>query len=296
MSEPINPALSQGAQDVPPDPSPGQGEPQEPTQSATPPGPGAGQQPGDADSGDDDGKRTPDNVRGELLRKMEQQQAALDQKFARLEGLLEGVQAQPAAPAPQQPQGPPQVTDMTSAQLEALRPQVPEANHAELDQLIQQRRIDEAVSSRVDQALTAQTRRQTQLQANQTAHARWPELRDPGSRFYQLTNQILNERGDMVANDPTALLSAANEAGMQLGLRGQTTPTLQRGGLNNVPPNSQPPQNDPQKPVLSQEKADEIAANLQGALPDGKKFDMKRVQKRYQHQQAERGTMVKGGN
>lgn len=272
----INPALAQGAQDVPPDPSPGQGgQPNDDTQSANSPAPEQGQQSGQAGQDQSTEPRTPDNVRGEILRKMDQRDAALDQRFARLEGMLQGMANQPA-PAPQPSSQPARIEDMSSQDLEALRPQVPEDKRPDLDRLITQRRIDESIANGIDQRLSAHQRQTQRVESNQTAYARWPELRDAGSQLYQMANHVLNERGEAATQDPRALLDAANEAGMRLGLTPKA-PTNVPSTLG-VPSGTQPP-GAPQAKGLSAEEAGKIAQRLRGALPAGKEFNMDEIQK-----------------
>jgi len=280
MEANINPALTQSAQDVPPDSSSGQGgQPTGEPQSASTPAPDAGQgassgQSGDADSGQSKEPRTPDNVRGELLRKMDQRDQQLAERLARLEGMMQQA-AQAAPPAkPETSAQPTRVEDMTSQQLEALRPQVPEDKRPELDRLIQQRRVDEQVAMRVDARLADQSRQQMRIEANKTAYGRWPELRDPGSQLYQVTNQVLNERGSTVNNDPRALLDAANEAGMRLGLHAKSVERVY--GAVDVPSGSAPV-NTGGSSRMSKDEAAQIAQRLQNALPGGKKFNLDRA-------------------
>lgn len=280
MRQQINPALQQSAQDVPPDPSPGQGgQPNgEPQSADNSPAPEQGHKSGDADSGQSKEPRTPDNVRGELLRKLGETDQQWQQRFARIEGMLQGLSQQreaPQAPAQHQQQQPSRVEDMSSQQLEALRPQVPEDKRPELDRLIQQRKIDEQVAQRVDARLADQSRQQMRIESNKMAYGRWPELRDPGSQLYQITNQVLNERGSGVNNDPRALLDAANEAGMRLGLQPKSRVPVH--GDVNVPSGSAPADGGRRTQGMSKDEAAQIAQRLQNALPGGKKFNLERA-------------------
>lgn len=291
MTGEINPALAASAQDVPPESSPGQGgAPEDRTPSADTPHPVGGQTTGDADAEDQQGQRTPDNVRGELLRKLESRDHQWTERFARIEGMLQQMQQQPTAPQPSSPPGPPKIEEMTSAQLEAMRGQVPEAHRPELDRLVQQRKIDEQVAQRVDQRLTEQSLREARVEANRTAYTRWPELRDSSSRLYQMANSVLNERGDGVTHDPRALLDAANEAGVRLGL--QPKSSAPSYGALNVPRNSQPPQGDQQKPIMSRDEAANIARRLQDAMPSGK-FDLDRVMERHNEYVAHKDLFIR---
>lgn len=278
MTVPINPALAQGAKDVPPDPSSGQGgAPTDPSQSANPPAPDAGNQSGQADPGEPKEPRTPDNVRGELMRKRDADNAAIDVRLSRMEGMLQNIASQPAPP-PTSSAPPSDINQMTSTQLEGLRPQVPEDRRGELDVLIQQRKIDESIATGIDQRLSAHQRQTLRDESNTLAHGRWPELRDQGSQFYRVTNNVLNERDAGVNSDPQVLLDAANEAGARLGLK-PTSHALTPIGFD-VPHGTQPPGAAP-KSGMSQEKARAIAKRLQGALPHGKKFDLERVTERH---------------
>lgn len=282
MSGPINPALAQGATDVPPDPSPGQGgQPADPPQSATPPVPDAGQgasgaQSGQADPGEPKEPRTPDNVRGEMLRKMGERDSAVDQRLARMEGMLQNMASQPATPTPSSAPAQPTIETMSSQQLEGLRSQVPAERHAELDALVTQRRIDESIATGIDRRLSEQQAREQRVDANTTAYGRWPELRDQGSQLYQMANHVLNERGDTVTRDPRALLDASNEAGMRLGLQPKSySPQPSHFG---VPHGSQPPAT-PASKGLTRDEAATIAQKLKGAMPGGK-FNLDRVVER----------------
>ena len=187
--------------------------------------------------------------------------------------MLQGMTtAQPASqPSPAAPANP-QISEMTAQQLEALRPQVPEDKRPELDRLIAQKRLDESVALQVDRRLSAQALQQTRVQSNQMAYQRWPELRDPGSNLYQMANQVLNERGDGAGSDPRALLDAANEAGVRLGL--QPKSAARQYAQFDVPHGTQPPASNGKPLGMSKEEAATIAQRLQHALPSGTKFDL----------------------
>jgi len=225
-----------------------------------------------------------------MLRKLDQSNAATNERLARMEGMLQSIVSAPAPqPTPATPAQPPSIENMSAAQLEALRPQVPEDRRGELDQLIQQRRIDESIATGIDQRLSVHQAQQQRVEANQTAYGRWPELHDKGSTLYQMANRVLNERG--VSNDPRALLDAANEAGMRLGLQPKAHTHMAGPG---VPHNNSQPAPGPAAPQgISQEDATAIAQRLRGALPGGKQFNLEKVQEQSAAYEKNRGLFIR---
>jgi len=169
-----------------------------------------------------DGKgRGPDEVRGELIRKMDEANANLRAEIAGLRGVVEGaVAARPAAPA-----GPKNLDEMSIAELRNMRAQIPTDQPqtlVALDELISNRMMDERVAASVDKKLGSQRFSQLERDANESAMARWPELRDKTSKLYAATNRLLNDMGNLAETDPRAVLNAANEAGLDLGLTPKT--------------------------------------------------------------------------
>jgi len=246
--------LEQADKDVPLDSS-----------TSTPPSDDPGNPPPDGDdkSGDSGKGRTLENVRGELLRKQDE----LRSELAEIKDLIRNQPAPAVAEPPTT-----DINKMSSVQLEALRPNVPEAQHAELDRLINKRRIDEAVAQGIESRLSAREVEQVRREANSTAFQRWPELRDNSSTFRRVTNEVLKERGDSTTN-PQAVLDAANEAGMRLGLKPATTAFNSNGrgayrtarGSSDAPAPADAPQD-----MLSEAEASAIAIRLRNAMPSGK--------------------------
>jgi hypothetical protein len=270
MGKRIVSPLDQADMDVPPDPSAGNTTGAD-TADPTPEGDISGDSPS--------GTRTVENVRGELLRKMQADNAALrNDILTEIRGM---VARQPeAAPAPTT-----DVNQMSAAQLEALRPSVPDANHAELDRLIAKRRIDEAVAQGIDQRLSARDVEQARQTANSNAFSRWPELRDTGSTFRQVTNEVLKEMGS-ASNNPRAVLDAANEAGLRLGLR-PVHSLMSAGGASAYSQRTARGNGGEPAPVaesfaMTDAEAANIAKKLQRAMPKGKftPEQLKRAQKR----------------
>jgi hypothetical protein len=227
-----------------------------------------------------DGKqgRGPDEVRGELLRKMEESNAALRAEIAAsingLKGMIEGaVATRPAKPRA----GMEALDGMSVQELRAMRGQIQDtAQQAALDEYIANRVVDERVDARLTSTLSARQFAETERAANEEATSRWPELRDKSSRLYAETNRIINEMGTGAETDPRAVLHAANEAGFRLGIapkapsarlaydrHGQVAP----GHDANAPG---PGSADEKLTPEDEAEVDRVAERLGAAMPAGK--------------------------
>lgn len=249
------------------------------------PGTGAGDLPAD------DKKQTGrgvDEVRGELLRKMDRNQSDIAERLARLEGMLEKRQ-QPDVPTPSDSIT---IENATSAQLEALRPQIPADKRDAFEQLVRQRREEERVDARFAANWDRRHTEQQRKDSVRVAHERYPELRNESSRLYKMTNKVLDEYGDRRVNsDPGIVLAAANEAAARLGIVATVTT---RRSLGTAPGGTGNPRSDdaPQE-TLSKAKANELAAKLANALPKGKKFSIPEIQKSHAEYNRHRNLIIK---
>lgn len=239
---------------------------------------------GEAADGEDgqDGKneRTAENVRGELLRKM---QKSNQEMMAELKALREQVSTQPApvAPAPETPSQPQTLDDMTVDQLIQMQPNVPEEQKAAFDAYLMDRKVDAKVDARLSKFQSTTEHQQAEEKHNATAFDRWPQLRNKQSEFYGITDQILSEMGPSGESNPRAVLEAANEAGLQLGLAPASGVQRTRRKPGNVAPGRSTRGTSAPEPGQSEAQA-EIANRLQNAMP-GKKFtkeQLKRIAKR----------------
>ncbi|GAF82276.1 unnamed protein product [marine sediment metagenome] len=264
---PENKLLSDAAKDVPQESSPAPEEKPNVTAEAADPAPDAGNKSGD--NGSDDGKqdgRTLENVSGEFNRKITDVRSEVSSGFARMEGLIAGMQTvTQAAPAPAT-----DINTMTSAQLEALAPSIPEEQKAAFGNLVATRKNEESVNRQVDERFGAHTFKQTREDANRQAFAMYPELHDPTSRVRLTANRLLNEAGS-AANDanPHALFHAAKAAGSELGIKPKTVQRTAFGapvGSGTAPA----PEGNGRSKGLSDKKFDAIAEKLKGAMPKGK--------------------------
>lgn len=224
--------------------------------------------------------RTPDEVRGELLRKQDEAVAALRAEISAgissIRGMVEGLAATKPAPAAGAAKG---LEDMSVAELRAMRQQIPADQPqtlAALDAVINDRAVDERVSLTLKRELTTQKFVQIEQEANEAAMSRWPELRDKSTQLYKLTNRLLNEAGDLAETDPRAVLNAANEAGIALGLTPKGyTPRPAYGRDGRVVPgrdaNAPAPGSPGGKLTADQEaNLDRISRRLGDAMPNGR--------------------------
>ncbi len=239
------------------------------------PGPVPGDQNGEG-NGEGEGGRTVDNVRGELTRKLDQQQAYFTGQVSSLEAKIDRLLASPTVQAPAHSNDPQaQLDAMSLTDLRNLRSQVPEENLATFDQYYEDRRISEAVESKVQTITNQQSYQEQEQQANTEAMTRWPDLRDPTSTLYTQTNKILANLGSAADSDPRAVLNASNEAALQLGLapRTVTAPRVQNvrhvapGGSNAPAPGNEGSGSAPSKERL-QQLSNSLANGFKGEISD----------------------------
>lgn len=268
--------LGQAALDVPADSSPaGEAAPV----AATEPSDGGGKK---------KNERTIDEVRGELVRKIEEANSTTREMFARLEGMLSARQAEPARPA-----GAPDIAVMSADQLEAMRPNVPKEQMAAFDKMVSDRRMSETVRGIITSEFSQREAGQAREAANREAFARYPDLHNESSQMRKMTNRVLEERGGLSDARPQAVLDAANEAASRLGVaavrQGSGGSDMRQPGSRSAPA----PDGKPKGPSLAPEKADAIARALRHALPPGKTFNMERIQKAHAEYNEHRALVIK---
>jgi len=236
---------------------------------------------GDTGDGKGDG-RSIENVRGELLRKLEKSNNEIMEELRSIREQAQQNAQQYGTPAPQN-DNPQTLDDMSVAQLEAARVNVPEESLAQFDAYLLQRKVDAKVDERLQQFETQTQNHTAEQRFNEQAVQRWPQLRDKTSELYRKADRILSEMGE-AANHPRAVLNAANEAGLELGMSPSTG--LLPGGTRREPGRVAPGRRSSAPPGRdSNDHADEhasIAASLASAMPGGKftEEQMKRIAER----------------
>lgn len=240
-----------------------------PTTNAPDPGSAPGDQSGEGDG--KEGGRTVDNVRGELVRKMEREREYFTGKISSLETKIDQLLSSGSSSAAAPKSQPNTLDDLSVSELKKLRPQVPDDQRESFDDYFEERRVREQVESQVKAITNRQSFAARERTANTEAMSRWPELRDATSELYKVTNRILNELGSAVDASPRAVLDAANEAGLQLGLSPKTgVKTRVRGvkrvasGQHNAPVDA----SDDLEP--SADEVESLAASLSGGMKDRK--------------------------
>jgi len=239
------------------------------------PGPDAGDLSGNGKDGNKD-DRTPEQVRAELLRKMEKGNSdlrddfsrKLDNAVAQLTNTLSASRnTQPAAGAERSLQ------DQSVQELEALNRQVTDpAQKDYLQRLIVRKEVEAQVGNSLqtfDRDFASRQQRQTSMRA---AFERFPEMNDSSSTFHRMVMQEMEELGD-AANDPRALINVANEVGYKLGISPAAAArrnTEELSGSNVAPGRSSRPanQNTNGPAEMSPEEFEGAADGLRNAFGD----------------------------
>jgi len=278
MSDRLDNALSS----VTPESLPGDPNDNDANLDASPdPGPVPGDQNGEGD-GAGEGGRTVDNVRGELTRKLEAQRNYFTGQLEAVSSKIDQLLSQTAT-APAQPSNPNSLDDLSVDQLRQYRDQVPEDQRAAFDEYLVERRIAEKVDEKISTVRHQQSFAEQEQEANREAMSRWPDLRDRSSTLYAQTNKILAQLGNNADSDPRAVLNAANEAALQLGLTPAAAGSNRRmtGIRPTAPGGSRAPSPAPETDV-DRAQLDAVAQSLGGAFKGGKISDemMQRIVER----------------
>jgi hypothetical protein len=259
--------------------------PEDPTPEAA-----SGKKGGKGTEGDKDG-RTVDNVRGELMRKMEKEREYFTDLVRSLEGKIEQLSSVAGPAKPAKAKGAPDtLDDLSIAELKTLRANVPEEQRAAFEEYFEERRVREQVETQVKAITNKQTFAQQEKTATTQALTRWPDLRDSTSELYRATNKVLNEMGQMADSNPRAILDAANEAGMQLGLSPRTGQTRRMRTVKSTAPGATDAPTDGDD-LVDTDELNRLAAKFASSTKDGKfsKEQMERIAKnaaeyrRHQH-------------
>jgi len=183
--------------------------------------------------------------------------------------------------APTNAQSAPQtLDDMTIEQLEQARANVPEEQRAAFETYLTDRKIDAKVNAKLASYKQESTFSDAEERANATAFDRWPELRDKSSEFYRTANRILADMGKTADTNPRAVLDAANEAGLELGLSPRTAVRKAREPRGEVAP-GRSTRRGPGKEDTP-ELDEKVVSRLAQAMP-GRKFtkeQLKRIAER----------------
>lgn len=252
-----------------------------------------GEQPEGEESG-----RTVENVRGEVLRKMQKANEELKAELDALRNDLRQAQNQYGVPQSQAATNQPKtIEDMSVQELEGLLPNVPEDQKADFKEYILLRKAEERAEQKYMARTQSQQLAEQERRFNEQAVTRWPQLQDRSSEFYRATDRILSEMGESAASNPRAVLDAANEAGLELGIAPSTglIPTRRRAP-GSVAPGRSTAESPKKKSDVDMAEVEKTASRLQNALPNRKftKDQLKRIAERTKHYQETINTRVRG--
>lgn len=223
--------------------------------------------------------RSLDNVRGELLRKQEKFQtdimSVVDDLKTEIRGLID-TRSESKKPAAQTSSDP--LAEYSTAQLEAMRPQIPEENRAQFESYLTDRKVSEKIESKLGNFTKTLESQQKREQYSKQALDRYPDLGDTTSEFARKVEREL-QRMPSIDKNPRALLDAANEVAAIEGVK----PAMRRKVQGKPAPTGTAPADSPEPETrLSDEERASIAKKLRAALPKGKTFNMDRIKKREQ--------------
>lgn len=251
------------------------------------------------DSGEGKPGRTVENVRGEVLRKMEKNNQEMLREIAALREELGKAREQygvPTAPAADTPKT---IEDMSIAELEAMLPSVPDEQKGQFKEYLLLRKAEERAERKFAKRHESERYNELEQKYNSQAMSRWPQLGDRTSELYRNTDRILSEMGKAAENNPRAVLDAANEAGLELGLTptmGLTPRTPQRTPSGLAPGRSTADGPSKKRDSINMEEMEKVAKGLQNAMP-GKKFtkeQLKRIAEREKMYRDTINTRVRG--
>lgn len=221
--------------------------------------------------------RTIENVRGELLRKLREENETTRRL---LNQVLQTIQS---APVPTQSKKPETLDDLPVETLESQRGQVPEDKRAEFDSYLIKRRIDEGIRNGLTAVQEEQKYGDERRRANQIAVDRYPELSNRGSQFYAEVNRRLaaldpNHR----KYNPRIVLNLAEDVASEQGIQPRkVTPRFRSTGAPSSVRSDKPASSKEAAPnVIGGDKEyDEIAEKLKHAMK-GRPFNKERIMKR----------------
>jgi hypothetical protein len=234
---------------------------------------------------DKDGKgkdRTPDEIRGELLRKQEKAMADLKQEQQDFMGSIldkfNDIAGKLSQPSPQQPGVQKKIEEYTADELKTFRGKVPEGESAELEFRIQLAEQEERLEKKFQVQTNQQRLRDDRDKFNAMAVERYPDLKKKGSDFARAVQRHLDSiDSQLVTNHPRSILDAANAVAIESGVSPKRRVlSMQKPVAGNTGPADAPV--DASEP--SDEELTAEARRLSRALPEGQKFDLDYIKQR----------------
>ena len=227
--------------------------------------------------------RSLENVRGELLRKLEKSEASTKELLAENARLLsQMMQMFQNGPAAAQSKKPESLDDYSLAELESQRGQVPEEKRPDFDLYLNRRRIDEGIKDGLSKAQNESKYTNEKRKSAQLAVDRYPQLTNRGSELAAEVNRRLialdpNER----KYNPRILLNLTEDVASELGIQPRKVSARPRitNGPSSIRSDSKPaPHTESGSSVLGDEEFAKIAKRLGHAMK-GRKFDKAKIMK-----------------
>ena len=175
----------------------------------------------DADDGDDssDDKqgRTLDNVYRETSRKLEKQNARVEQ----LVGIVEQLRTDLRTARQPEPATAPTLEKLSIPELEGMlnSDRITEAEKPVLQKYIQERQVSTLVEEKLNDQMRRQDDKQRRRNAAEQALRKYPQLRNTSSEFARRVDQELTARGAQYkVSNPFAVLDVANSIAAEMGM------------------------------------------------------------------------------
>ncbi len=227
--------------------------------------------------------RSLENVRGELLRKLEKSEQSTRELLAenaRLLGqMMQMIQTGPAATQSKKPES---LDDISLSELESQRGQVPEEKRAEFDSYLIRRRIDEGIKTGITKVQEESKYADERRKANQLAVDRFPQLSNRGSELYAEVNRRLSTLDPNFRKyNPRIVLNLTEDIASELGIAPRKVSARPRitNGPSSIRSDSKPaPHTEQGSSVLGDEEFAKIAKRLGHAMK-GRKFDKAKIMK-----------------
>lgn len=231
--------------------------------------------------------RTPDEVRGEILRKMDKENAELRGMLSQMNETLVQLSQGPQTPATEPSNSNsddelsqytvPQLKKYLKAQIDA-NPEIDSASVTEFNAYISSREAQEYTDKKFESYTQKQQMERETSRFEDIAQSRYPELENPKSAFSLEVQQRLKQLPpELLAVNPKAVLDVANEVAIESDVKPEARKRVQaitKPAQTGTAPADQPSDED----QMSEQTMKEIGDSLKRALPKGTEdFDYDKI-------------------
>lgn len=232
----------------------------------------------DGDGADDKPGRTVENVRREVLRKLDESEKRNASLFGQMISLMKSMaESKSEGKKP----GAKDVADMSSNELAALRDQVPEDKRAEFDALLVEKRIEERVDQRLTKFQEERKYRDERTRANQLAVERFPQLKDMTSQLaLEVDRRLKDMPGEFKRYNTRIVLNTAEDVAAELGIRPRHSERARRVTHPASIGSNKPVKQETTEKTPSTDNLNKIAKSLSGGKIKFDEAAMKRIKER----------------